>query len=122
MERDLRSARAAPERFNSERGNESRAEIPAAVRDRDAFQPGRDVFLPYYRSLGVSAFNVALAMPPLEPVRGEDWSDFPVIARIVDRGNPAVRRNETAALERYAQSTSADDPFVTASELRAFKM
>ena len=76
--------------------------------------------LAYYRSLGVSAFNVSLTMPPLELVRGEDWSDFPVLARIVDRGNPAVRSNDTAALELYGQSTSADDPFVTAAELRTF--
>ena len=78
--------------------------------------------LAYYRSLGVSAFNVSLTMPPLEAVRGEDWSDFPVLARIVDRGNPAVRSNDTAALELYGQSTSADDPFVTAAELKAFTL
>src|SRR5204862_6622630 len=44
--------------------------------------------LAHFRAdLGVRAFNVAIYLPPLPPV-AEDWRDFPVVARLVDRGDP----------------------------------
>src|SRR3954462_4899650 len=41
----------------------------------------------YVQDLGVRAFNVAFFMPPLGPTE-EDWSDFPTVVYIVDRGDP----------------------------------
>ncbi|MHB0876675.1 MAG: hypothetical protein ACYC5O_11605 [Anaerolineae bacterium] len=68
--------------------------------------------------LGVRSFNVAVWLPPLAP-RPEDWSDFPVIARIVDRGDLGSRVSDMGAIELYGASVVASDPFQTASAVRA---
>jgi hypothetical protein len=64
----------------------------------------------YVRGLGVSAFNVAIYMPPIAPV-SEDWSGFPVLVRILDRGNPMNRTADMGAMELYASSIISSDPF-----------
>jgi hypothetical protein len=64
----------------------------------------------YVRGLGVSAFNVAIYMPPIAPV-SEDWSGFPVLVRVLDRGNPMNRTADMAAMELYASSIVSSDPF-----------
>lgn len=75
----------------------------------------------YTRRLGVSSFNVAFYLPPLAPARGltqeEDWSSFPVIVHLVDRGDPANRTSDIGAMELYAASVVASDPFVIATAL-----
>jgi hypothetical protein len=63
-----------------------------------------------YRSMGVIAFNMALYLPPLAP-DGEDWRRFPPLARIVDRGDPASKTSDIGAMELYAASVIATDPF-----------
>ena len=60
--------------------------------------------------LHVTAFNVGIATPPLDPVP-EDWKDFPVIARIVDRGYPWDGSSDFGAMELYAASIISSDPF-----------
>ncbi|MCA1688666.1 MAG: hypothetical protein LC714_08790, partial [Actinobacteria bacterium] len=55
----------------------------------------------YVRALGVRAFNVAFYMPPLAPV-DEDWSGFPTVVHLVDRGSPANRTSDIGAMELYA--------------------
>ena len=67
--------------------------------------------------LGVSSFNLALHMPPLAPVE-EDWSGFPVIAYLVDRGDPASRTSDIGAMELYGASVIAADPLRLARRLR----
>src|SRR5215210_1790142 len=67
--------------------------------------------------LGVRAFNVAFYMPPLGPAQ-EDWSDFPTVVYIVDRGDPANRTSDMGAMEVYAASVVASDPFRVAEALR----
>ena len=67
--------------------------------------------------LGARAFNVAFYMPPLAPA-GEDWSDFPTIVHIVDRGDPANRTSDIGAMELYAAPVVASDPFRVAETLR----
>ena len=42
------------------------------------------------KAMGVTSFNLVIYMPPIAPVE-EDWSGFPFIARMVDRGDPATR-------------------------------
>lgn len=60
--------------------------------------------------LGVRAFNVAVYHPPLgEPAPG--WEDFPVVVRLVDRGDPASRTADIGAMELYASSVISTDPF-----------
>lgn len=64
----------------------------------------------FVRGLGVSSFNVALCMPPFGETE-EDWNGFPVIARILDRGDPMNRTVDVAAMELYASSVVFSDPF-----------
>jgi hypothetical protein len=71
----------------------------------------------YVQTLGVRAFNVAFYMPPLAPV-DEDWSGFPTLVHLVDRGSPANRTSDIGAMELYAASVVASDPFRVADLLR----
>ncbi len=71
----------------------------------------------YVHVLGVRAFNVAFYLPPLTATN-EDWSEFPAIVHIVDRGDPANRTSDMGAMELYAASVVASDPFRIAETLR----
>jgi len=71
----------------------------------------------YVRSLGVQTFNVAFYMPPLGST-GEDWSGFPTVVHLVDRGDPANRTSDIGAMELYAAPVVASDPFQVARVLR----
>jgi hypothetical protein len=71
----------------------------------------------YVRTLGVQTFNVAFYMPPLGPT-DEDWSGFPTVVYLVDRGSPANRTSDIGAMELYAASVVASDPFAVARALR----
>jgi hypothetical protein len=48
----------------------------------------------------------------------ENWDGFPFIARIVDRGQLAVKTSDVGAMEFFAQSVVATDPFRVADALR----
>jgi len=61
-------------------------------------------------SMGVKSFNLALHMKPIDSVP-EDWSDFPVLVRIVDRGDPNNKTADFGAMELYASSVISSDPF-----------
>ena len=76
-----------------------------------------DVLSRYTRDLGVSSFNVAFYMPPTSPTE-EDWSRFPVVIRVVDRGEPANRTSDIGAMELYAAPVVSSDPFRIAPILR----
>jgi hypothetical protein len=67
--------------------------------------------------LHVTAFNVGIATPPLAPTQ-EDWTDFPVIARIVDRGYPWDGSSDFGTMELYAASVISSDPFQVAGVLK----
>ncbi len=69
------------------------------------------------QGLGVRSFNAAFYVPPLAPAE-EDWSGFPVVVRLVDRGDPASRTSDMGAMELYAASVVASDPFAVARALR----
>jgi len=71
----------------------------------------------YVQELGVASFNAVLYMPPLAPV-AEDWSGFPIIARIVDRGPLLNRTADMGAMELYASSVVSSDPFQLMQYLR----
>ncbi|MDE3113750.1 MAG: hypothetical protein KGK34_12490 [Chloroflexota bacterium] len=70
-----------------------------------------------FRTAGVVAHNMAVYLPPLAP-DGEDWSAFPPIARLVDRGDPSNKTSDIGAMELYAASVIASDPFRVADALR----
>jgi hypothetical protein len=69
------------------------------------------------KAMGVASFNLALYMPPLAPVE-EDWSGFPLIARMVDRGDLANRHSDMGGMELYATSVVASDPLAVARVLK----
>lgn len=71
----------------------------------------------FVQGLGVTSFNLAIYMPPLAPV-DEDWSGFPVLVRILDRGNPMNRTTDMGAMELYASSIISSDPFRVIDVLR----
>jgi hypothetical protein len=68
--------------------------------------------------LGVESFNVVIYRPPLGTTE-EDWKGFPVIVRIVDRGDPNSRTVDFGAMELYAASVVSSDPFALAGVLKA---
>jgi hypothetical protein len=67
--------------------------------------------------LGVSSFNVVIYTPPWSETP-ESWEGFPVVVRIVDRGDPSSRTADMGAMELYAASVVSSDPFALARSLR----
>jgi hypothetical protein len=67
--------------------------------------------------LGVSSFNLVLYRPPLAPTH-ESWDGFPIMVRIVDRGDPTSGTNDFGGMELYAASVVASDPLQLAQTLQ----
>jgi hypothetical protein len=67
-------------------------------------------------ALNVVSFNLVIAQRPLVETE-EDWSDVPVIVRMVDRGDPLNRTSDFGAMELYAASVVSSDPFRVAEAL-----
>jgi len=65
----------------------------------------------------VASFNLALATPPLGETE-EDWTEFPVLVRIVDRGDLKSAASDMGAMELYAASVISSDPFEVARLLK----
>lgn len=92
----------------------------------DDFSPelGEAVYntLAFYRSVGVTAFNLGVLMPPIAPPNNpkEDWSGFPVIVRLVDRGDPLSRGSDIGAIEMFAANSIVGDPFHVADNFKTF--
>jgi hypothetical protein len=72
----------------------------------------------FVHQLGVTSFNLVIYMPPLTETP-EDWSGFPTMVRIVDRGEPTNKTADIGAMELYAASVVSSDPFRVADALRA---
>ncbi len=66
--------------------------------------------------LGVTSFNLVIYLPPLVAT-GEDWGDFPVVVRMVDRGDPTNRTADFGAMELYAAPVVSSDPFRVAEAI-----
>jgi hypothetical protein len=86
--------------------------------DESSLAPAIAKAVDTYRAAGVVSYNMALYVPPLSP-DGEDWRRFPPLARLVDRGDPANKTSDIGAMELYAASVIAADPFRLAEALRA---
>lgn len=71
----------------------------------------------YVHRLGVTSFNLVIWMPPLAPAP-EDWSGFPHLVRIVDRGSAMNKTADIGAMELYASSVVSSDPFRVAAALK----
>lgn len=69
----------------------------------------------YINKLNVQSFNVGITLPPLDG----SWKGFPIIARIVDRGELTTKTVDIGAMELYAgSSVVASDPFILFENLR----
>jgi galactose-1-phosphate uridylyltransferase len=71
----------------------------------------------FLEQLGVQSFNLALYQPPLGRTP-EDWSGFPFIFRILDRGDLGNKTSDVGAMELFGQSVIATDPFRVAEALQ----
>ncbi len=67
--------------------------------------------------IGVSSFNLVIYTPPWSETP-ENWEGFPVVVRIVDRGDPSSRTADFGAMELYAASVVSSDPFGLARTLK----
>jgi hypothetical protein len=82
---------------------------------KQALSRALDAFI---HRMGVTAFNVAIYCPPLRDT-SQAWLGFPVVARLVDRGQPNAAVSDVGAMELCASSVISTDPFRVAEELRA---
>lgn len=69
--------------------------------------------------LGVTSFNLSLVTPPLSATE-ESWEGFPVMVRLVDRGDPDNRSSDVGGMEIYGASVIASDPLNLARQLRHY--
>ncbi len=67
--------------------------------------------------IGVSSFNLVIYTPPWSETP-ENWEGFPVVVRVVDRGDPSSRTADIGAMELYAASVVSSDPFALARTLK----
>lgn len=85
--------------------------------DSDLASAIHSVLSAFVEELGVQSFNLVLYQPPLSDT-GEDWSGFPLVARVLDRGSLRSRTSDAGSMEFFAQSIVATDPFRVAQALR----
>lgn len=69
------------------------------------------------RNNGTTSFNVAVYIPPPGPAP-ETWDGFPLIARVVDRGDASGRTADFGGMELYAASVVSTDPFLWCQVLK----
>ena len=76
-----------------------------------------DVLACFRDRMNVTSFNLGLVTPPLAETE-ESWEGFPVMVRIVDRGDLNSRASDVGGMELYASSVVSSDPFESARQLR----
>ena len=70
-------------------------------------------------ALNAITFNLAVMPPPLGKTR-ESWEGFPVMARLVDRGDATSRSSDIGTMELYAANVISSDPFRVAGALMSY--
>jgi hypothetical protein len=79
----------------------------------------------FYHRLGVRSFNLALICSPsavfdeIDEKEMKKWDGFPIMVRIVDRGDLNNRTTDFGAMELYAASVISSDPYVVSRELKS---
>ena len=86
--------------------------LNASLKDRV-----HDVLACFRDDMQVTAFNLGLATPPLAATP-EDWTGFPVVVRLVDRGYPSDGSSDFGTMELFAASVISSDPFNVARCLK----
>jgi galactose-1-phosphate uridylyltransferase len=98
---------------------EKEMHIVAPALDADLKSAIYLVLSTFVERLGVESFNLALYQPPLAAT-AEDWEGFPLVVRIIDRGDLNSKTADIGAMEMFGQSVVASDPFQVAAAFRAF--
>lgn len=78
----------------------------------EAFASETFDLLDYYtKGLGVRSFTLSVTGGPFDRAE-EDWTDFPIILRLVDRGDPTTPTGDMGGMEVYAEeSVVSADPY-----------
>ena len=81
-----------------------------------------DVLRAYMDRAGLRGFDVGVVMPPLfedqhAGLINADWSGFPVIARVVDRGSPQAASSDVGSMDIFAQRVISADPYAAREAL-----
>jgi galactose-1-phosphate uridylyltransferase len=97
---------------------EKETQIIAPHLDEDLKEAMYHVLYTFVERLGVQCFNLILYQPPLA-ITPENWDGFPLIARIIDRGSLQTNTSDLGAMEMFAQSVVASDPFRVTDALEA---
>ncbi len=66
--------------------------------------------------LRATSFNLGIAFPPIGSEQG--WEGFPVIARLLDRGDAGELSSDISAMEFWGANVISSDPFETVAALR----
>ncbi len=66
--------------------------------------------------LSVCSFNLAIYMKPIDSSQ-QGWQGFPVVVRIVDRGDVNTETSDIGAMELYGAPVISSDPFEVARAL-----
>lgn len=99
---------------------EKETHIIAPEPDGDLVSAIHFVLSTFIERFGMQSFNLALYQRPLAATP-EPWEGFPTIVRLIDRGNPQDKTSDLGAMELFAQSVVASDPFQVAAALAAAK-
>jgi hypothetical protein len=67
--------------------------------------------------LEVTSFNLVIAFPPIGSE--QDWEGFPVVVRMLDRGDAGEISSDISAMELWGANVISSDPFKTAADLNA---
>jgi hypothetical protein len=67
--------------------------------------------------LRVTSFNLGIAFPPIGS--GQGWEGFPIVVRMLDRGDAGDMSSDISAMEFWGANVISSDPFETAAVLRA---
>ncbi len=76
-----------------------------------------EVLASFRDKLGITSFNLSLVTPPLGETE-ESWEGFPVMVRMVDRGDLNSRTSDIGSMEIYAASVASSDPLELARQLQ----
>ena len=99
---------------------EKETHIIAPDLNRDLMAAIYFVLSTFVKQFGVQSFNLALYQRPLVATP-EPWQGFPTIVRLIDRGNLQAKTSDLGAMELFAQSVVASDPFQVAAALAEAK-
>lgn len=76
-----------------------------------------EVLVCFRDRMQVTTFNLAFIPHPLAETE-ESWEGFPVLARLVDRGDPQITSSDIGSMELFASSIVSSDPLEVARILK----